>query len=107
MTPREPMIAIAGLNKWFGPHHVLRDIDLVVGRGAKVVGLSGLLTISFDSMKDTISALKAAGMPVKVMVGGGPLTEQVREYVGADALGADAQAAVRLAEQWSAEMEVA
>ena len=75
--------------------------------GAKVVGLSGLLTISFDSMKDTIAALKAAGMPVKVMVGGGPLTEQVREYVGADALGADAQAAVRLAEQWSAEMEVA
>ena len=75
--------------------------------GAKVVGLSGLLTISFDSMKGTIAALKAAGMPVKVMVGGGPLTEQVREYVGADALGADAQAAVRLAEQWSAEMEVA
>ena len=37
MTPREPMIAIEGLNKWFGEHHVLRDIDLVVGRGEKVV----------------------------------------------------------------------
>ncbi len=37
MTPREPMIAIAGLNKWFDEHHVLRDIDLVVGRGEKVV----------------------------------------------------------------------
>ena len=36
-TPREPMIAIAGLNKWFGEHHVLRDIDLLVGRGEKVV----------------------------------------------------------------------
>jgi general L-amino acid transport system ATP-binding protein len=31
------MIAISGLNKWFGEHHVLRDIDLVVGRGEKVV----------------------------------------------------------------------
>ena len=37
MTAREPMIAIAGLNKWFEEHHVLRDIDLVVGRGEKVV----------------------------------------------------------------------
>ena len=27
------MIAISGVNKWFGDHHVLRDIDLVVGRG--------------------------------------------------------------------------
>ena len=75
--------------------------------GAKVVGLSGLLTISFDSMKETVAALKAAGLPAKVMVGGGPLTEQVREYVGADALGADAQAAVNLANKWTAEMEVA
>jgi methanogenic corrinoid protein MtbC1 len=37
---------------------------------------------------------------VKVMVGGGPLTEMVREYVGADALGIDAQAAVSLANHW-------
>lgn len=35
--PRDPMIAIAGLNKWFGEHHVLRDIDLIIGRGEKVV----------------------------------------------------------------------
>lgn len=37
MTPSEPMIAITGLNKWFDEHHVLRDIDLMVGRGEKVV----------------------------------------------------------------------
>jgi methanogenic corrinoid protein MtbC1 len=68
--------------------------------GANVVGLSGLLTIAFDAMKETIQALKASGLPVKVMVGGGSLTEKVREYVGADALGADAQAAVSLTNQW-------
>jgi 5-methyltetrahydrofolate--homocysteine methyltransferase len=66
-----------------------------------VVGLSGLLTISFDSMKETIAALHTAGLSSKVMVGGGSLTDKVREYVGADALGNDAQAAVSLANQWS------
>src|SRR5512137_2296284 len=62
-------------------------VEAVKKNDAKVVGLSGLLTISFDSMKETIDALKAARLNVKVMVGGGSLTEQVREYVGADALG--------------------
>jgi len=71
--------------------------------GATVVGMSGLLTISFDPMKETVAALKAAGLPVKVMIGGGPVSEQVREYVGADALGVDAQAAVALAGQWLSE----
>jgi methanogenic corrinoid protein MtbC1 len=75
-------------------------VEAVKKSGAKVVGLSGLLTISFDSMKETINAIKAAKLNVKVMVGGGSLTEQVREYVGADALGSDAQAAVKLCNQW-------
>ncbi|MDD3461167.1 MAG: 5-methyltetrahydrofolate--homocysteine methyltransferase [Anaerolineaceae bacterium] len=75
--------------------------------GAPVVGMSGLLTISFDPMKETVAALKAAGLPVKIMIGGGSITEQVREYVGADALGADAQVAVALADRWIVAREVA
>jgi dimethylamine corrinoid protein len=51
-------------------------------------------------MKETVAALKAAGLPARVMIGGGPVSEQVREYVGADALGADAQAAVALVDGW-------
>ncbi len=82
-------------------------VDAVRATGATVVGMSGLLTISFDPMKETVAALKAAGLPVKVMIGGGPVNEQVRAYVGADALGADAQAAVALAGQWMAAKEVA
>ncbi|MBN9586498.1 MAG: amino acid ABC transporter ATP-binding protein [Afipia sp.] len=31
------MVSISGLNKWFGEFHVLRDIDLVVGRGERIV----------------------------------------------------------------------
>ena len=79
-----------------------RFVKAVQESGAKIVGLSGLLTISFDSMKETVSALDAAGLrsQVKVMVGGGPVTEQVRNYVGADAHGSDAQEAVSLANGW-------
>ena len=33
----EPIVGISGLNKWFGDFHVLRDIDLVVGRGERIV----------------------------------------------------------------------
>jgi 5-methyltetrahydrofolate--homocysteine methyltransferase len=84
-----------------------RFVEAVQASGAGVVGLSGLLTISFDPMKQTVAALRAAGLPAKVMIGGGPVSETVREYVGADALGMDAQAAVALAGKWLAAKEVA
>jgi general L-amino acid transport system ATP-binding protein len=32
-----PIVSIAGLNKWFGDFHVLRDIDLDVGKGERIV----------------------------------------------------------------------
>ena len=70
--------------------------------GATVVGMSGLLTLAFDSMKATVAALKAAGLRdrVRVMIGGGPVDASVCEFVGADAWGADAQYAVTLAKGW-------
>jgi general L-amino acid transport system ATP-binding protein len=37
MTAADPIVSIAGLNKWFGDFHVLRDIDLNVGRGERIV----------------------------------------------------------------------
>ena len=68
----------------------------------KVVGLSGFLTLAFDSMKETIEAIKTAGLrdQVKIMIGGGQIDEQVKEYTGADAYGKDAMAAVTLAKKW-------
>ena len=33
----EPVIQISGMNKWFGQFHVLRDIDLTVYRGERIV----------------------------------------------------------------------
>ena len=36
-TPREPLIVLDGVNKWFGDLHVLQDINLTVGKGEVVV----------------------------------------------------------------------
>lgn len=68
----------------------------------QIVGMSGLLTIVFDAIKDTIDAIAAAGLrdQVKIMIGGSQIDERVRAYTGADAYGSDAMAAVKLAKQW-------
>jgi methanogenic corrinoid protein MtbC1 len=67
-----------------------------------VVGLSGFLTLAFDSMKETIDAIAKAGMrdKMKIMIGGGQVDETVRSYTGADAFGNNAMAAVTLCRGW-------
>ena len=69
----------------------------------QVVGMSCLLTLAFESMKETVEAIENAGLrhKVKIMVGGGQVSEMVREYANADAYGEDAMAAVRLAKTWT------
>jgi methanogenic corrinoid protein MtbC1 len=71
--------------------------------GAPIVGLSGFLTLAYDSMKQTVEAIKAAGLrdKVKVMIGGGQISEEIRKYAGADAYGRDAMAGVSLAKRWT------
>ena len=78
-------------------------VDKVRKTGATIVGLSGLLTVAFPAMKDTIDALKNAGLrdKTKVMIGGGLVNDFVRDMVGADAWGHDAMEAVRLAKSFS------
>ena len=79
-----------------------RFIEKLKETNAPVLALSGLLTVAFDSMKDVISSLERAGLrdTVKIMVGGGPVNEEVCQYTGADGWGADAQVAVKLALKW-------
>jgi len=79
-------------------------VEKIKETGAPIVGLSGFLTLAFDSMKQTVDAIKAAGLRdrVKVMIGGGQVTEEVKKYTGADAYGKDAMAGVSLAKKWVA-----
>jgi methanogenic corrinoid protein MtbC1 len=68
----------------------------------QVVGLSGFLTLAYDSMKRTVEAMEAAGLRdnIKIMIGGGQMDDEVRKYVSADAYGKDAIAAVNLCRKW-------
>ena len=67
----------------------------------KVLGMSALLTIAFDAMRDTIKAIEDAGLRggLGIMVGGGPVNENVKKYVGADAVGRNASHAVEIAKR--------
>ncbi len=67
-----------------------------------VIGLSGFLTLAFDSMKETIEAIAQAGLRDgrQIMIGGGQIDEAVRAYTGADAYGANAIEAVSLCKAW-------
>ncbi len=78
-------------------------VNKIKESGAAIVGLSGFLTLAFDSMKQTVDAIKEAGLrdKVKIMIGGGQIDEEVRKYTGADAYGKDAMAGVALAKQWT------
>jgi len=62
-------------------------VEKLVETGAPILGMSGLLTPSFESMKETVKAVEAAGLrdKVRIIIGGGIVTEKVGEYVGADA----------------------
>jgi methanogenic corrinoid protein MtbC1 len=77
-------------------------VDAIGDFKPQVVGLSGFLTLAFDSMKETITAIDKAGFrsTVKIMIGGGQTDDRVKSYTGADAYGKDAIAAVALAKQW-------
>ena len=81
---------------------VQKFVDTIKETGSKVVGLSGFLTLAFDSMKETVDAIREAGLrdDVKIMIGGGQMDEQVRNFTGADAYGKDAVEAVKLAQGW-------
>ena len=74
-------------------------VEAVRSGGVNVIALSALLTTTMPNMKNTLEALKAAGLRdrVKVMVGGAPVTEAYAQQIGADGYSPDASRAVTLA----------
>jgi methylmalonyl-CoA mutase cobalamin-binding domain/chain len=74
-------------------------VSAIKESGAKVVGLSCLLTISFGAITDTVKAIKEAGIrdSVSIMAGGAPVTELVVEKTGCDYYGKDAVSGVKFA----------
>jgi len=68
-----------------------------------IVGLSGLITASFEMMKETITVLRSKAeenqLTFPILIGGGMIDDQIRQYVGADYWMPDAMAGVRLCEE--------
>jgi 5-methyltetrahydrofolate--homocysteine methyltransferase len=62
-----------------------------------IVGMSALLTTTMPRMRTAIEAVKASGVPVKIMVGGAPVTPEFAAEVGADGFAPDAASAVDVA----------
>lgn len=68
----------------------------------EILGMSGVLTLALDSMKNTVDALREAGLrdEVKVIIGGNPVTEQACQMIGADAFTTNAAEGVKICRGW-------
>jgi len=77
-------------------------LEAVQAGGADILALSALLSTTMPNMKDTIDALKEAGVreQIKVMIGGAPITEDYSRQIGADGSAPDASRAVALAKSF-------
>lgn len=67
-----------------------------------VIGMSGVLTLALDSMKDTVEGLKEAGLrdEVKIIIGGNPVTKDACDHIGADAFTTNAAEGVKICQGW-------
>lgn len=67
----------------------------------RIIGLSGLLTVSYDAMRNTVATLRGdagtAGIPV--LIGGGFVNAEVAAYVGADDWATDVMHGVRICQR--------
>lgn len=74
-------------------------VDTVKSSGARLVGLSALMTTTVPAMEETIKLIRKEMPDCKVMVGGAVMTEEYASMIGADSYGTDAMSAVRYAEK--------
>jgi 5-methyltetrahydrofolate--homocysteine methyltransferase len=72
-------------------------VERVKTQGVQVVGMSTLLTTTMPAIEKALKAIKDAGVLVKIMIGGAPVTQDYADKIGADGYAADAASAVDLA----------
>ena len=87
--------AVYDLGRDVAPEKIVEEAK---ARGARLVGLSALMTTTVPYMEETIKALKNANIPLHIMVGGAVLTQEYADRIGADFYAKDAMAGVRYAE---------
>ena len=75
-------------------------VEAVRESGARLVGLSALMTTTLKSMAETIEALHKAKLDCKIMVGGAVLTESYAMQIGADWYAKDAKRSADIAKEF-------
>ena len=76
-------------------------VETAKAEGIKIVALSGVLTLALDSMKATVDAIKAAGLDVKVIIGGAPVSAEACKNIGADEWAHSPQKTVATCKAWA------
>ena len=74
-------------------------VDTAMNEGAKVIGLSALMTITMMRMKDVVELAKEKGCTAKIVIGGAAITESFSDEIGADGYSKDAAECVKLVER--------
>ena len=69
-------------------------VEAVKQHQPKLLGLSALLTTTMPAMRETVKAVREAGLTVKVVIGGAPITQEYAREIGADGYAPDAGSAV-------------
>jgi 5-methyltetrahydrofolate--homocysteine methyltransferase len=71
-------------------------VSAAVDNDAQVIGMSALLTTTMPSMKNTVEALRVAGLAgkIKTIIGGAPVTQKYADEIGANGYSPDAASAV-------------
>ena len=87
---------VTDLGKDVAPEEIVKAVK---SNGAKLVGLSALMTTTVPAMEETIKLLNKDVPDCKVMVGGAVMTEEYAAMINADSYGSDAMASVRYAEK--------
>ena len=78
-------------------------VEAIKQNNIKIVALSGVLTLALDSMRNTIQAIRAAGLDdVKIIIGGCPVTEDAAKTMGADDWAYSPQKTVKVCSEWAA-----
>jgi len=70
----------------------IKFVEAVKEHKPQVLGISALLTTTMTTMKDTVESIKAAGLDVKIMIGGAPVRQEFADEIGADFYGFDSTA---------------
>ena len=76
-------------------------VDTAKAENISIIALSGVLTLALDSMKTTVQALKDAGLNVKVIIGGAPVSAEACKIVGADEWAHSPQKTVATCKAWA------